>query len=93
MEAALTATLPAMQAPRRPVPRIGLSRAEVALAIGVSGNTVDLMVSEGVLPAPRRWHTRKIWLVAEIEAALAAWPTQDEARERPLETSDEWRAE
>ena len=88
-----TITQPSSQPPRRPVPRIGLSRAEVALAIGVSGNTVDLMVSEGMLPAPRRWHTRKIWLVAEIEAALAAWPSEEDARQRPLDMSDEWRAE
>ena len=78
---------------RRPVPRIGLTRAEVALAIGVSGNTVDVMVAEGVLPPPRRWHSRKVWLVSEIETALAAWPSDEDKRERTGAASDEWRAE
>ena len=34
-------------------------RAEVAAAIGVSVNTVDLMVVEGFLPPPRRWPHRE----------------------------------
>ena len=55
---------------RRPIPRLGLSRTELAVAIGVSTGSVDQMVSEGVLPPPRRWHSRKIWLVAEVEAYL-----------------------
>lgn len=58
----------------RPVPRLGLNRAEVAIAIGVSVNTVDLMVEEGFLPPPRKWHSRKVWLVPEIVAAMAEWP-------------------
>ncbi|WP_234906236.1 AlpA family transcriptional regulator [Rhizobium rhizogenes] len=57
----------------RSVPRLGLSRAEVALSIGVSVNTVDKMVEEGALPLPRKWHTRKIWIVAEVEAAMMRW--------------------
>lgn len=36
----------------RPTVRIGLCRAEVA--IGVSVNSVDLMVKEGILPRPRK---------------------------------------
>ncbi len=50
----------------RNVPRLGLNRSEVALAIGVSVNTVDLMVEEGFLPRPRKWHSRKVWLVGEM---------------------------
>lgn len=73
---------------RPPVPRLGLNRAEVAMAIGVSANTVDRMVEEGFLPRPKRWHTRKLWLVWEIEAAMASWPT-DEAGQ---DDDDEWRA-
>lgn len=62
----------------RPVPRLGLSRQEVALAIGVSPTTVDVMVKEGVLPPPRVWHTRKVWLVREVEAAMCDWPSSGE---------------
>lgn len=70
----------------RPVPRIALSRAEVALAIGVSTNSVDLMVKEGTLPKPRKWHTRKIWIVAEIEASMFNWPVDGE------EEAEDWTA-
>jgi hypothetical protein len=36
------------------------------------------MVKEGVLPPPRVWHTRKVWLVREIEAAVSDWPVDGE---------------
>lgn len=71
----------------RPVPRLGLNRNEVALALGVSVNTVDLMVAEGFLPPPRRWHSRKIWIVSEIEIAMLEWPVDGAAVD-----SDDWRA-
>ena len=51
-------------ADRRPIPRLGLSRAELAIAVGVSVGSVDQMVLEGVLPPPRIWHSRKIWLLS-----------------------------
>lgn len=60
----------------RNIPRLGLNRMEVALAIGVAPNTVDQMVKEGVLPQPRIWHSRKFWRVAEIDAAMNEWPTE-----------------
>jgi hypothetical protein len=47
------------------------------------------MVKEGFLPKPRKWHTRKIWLVSEIETALYEWPTDDSAN---VGDDDEWRA-
>jgi predicted DNA-binding transcriptional regulator AlpA len=70
----------------RLVPRIALNRTELALAIGVSVNTVDVMVKEGALPAPRRWHTRKLWLVSEVEAYMFEWPAE------ASQVDDEWRA-
>lgn len=66
----------ARQAERRPIIRLALSRAEVALAIGVSAGSVDQMVSEGFLPPPRKWHSRKLWLVSEIEAHVCEWPIE-----------------
>ena len=71
-----------------PVPRLGLNRAEVALAIGVSPTTVDVMVAEGALPPPRRWHTRLFWRVNEIDAFMSEWPTDAKATGAP----EEWRA-
>lgn len=76
-----------------PVPRIGLNRNEVALAIGVSPNTVDVMVSEGMLPPPKKWHTRKVWLISEIVAAMAEWPTDTHgAFNRASDDGEEWKA-
>lgn len=74
----------------RSVPRLGLNRAEVALAIGVSVNTVDLMVTEGVLPRPRKWHSRKVWLVSEITAAMSEWPEDGEAKRGEDADNDPW---
>jgi len=62
-------------ADRRPIVRLALNRTEVALAIGVSTSSVDQMVAEGALPPPRKWHSRKLWLVAEVEAYLNEWPS------------------
>lgn len=58
--------------------RLALSRVDVALAIGVSASSVDQMVKEGALPPPRKWHSRKLWLVSEIEAYLNEWPVEGE---------------
>lgn len=77
----------------RSVPRLGLNRAEVALAIGVSVNTVDLMVTEGVLPRPRKWHSRKVWLVSEIAAAMNEWPEDGITKQREdADDGADWRA-
>ncbi len=74
----------------RNVPRLGLSRSEVALAIGVSANTVDVMVEEGFLPRPRKWHSRKLWLVAEVAAAMSEWPEDGIARKKEDADDDPW---
>lgn len=73
----------------RNVPRLGLNRVEVAMAIGVSPNTVDAMVNEGFLPRPRKWSTRKVWLVHEIVAAMAEWP-EDGLNARKRGADDDW---
>ncbi|EHK56870.1 helix-turn-helix transcriptional regulator [Allomesorhizobium alhagi] len=74
------------------VPRLGLNRAEVALALGVSPNTVDAMVADGSLPPPRRWHKRMFWRITEIDAAMSEWPI-DGVEQPGAEAPDEWRAE
>lgn len=77
------------------VPRLGLSREELALAIGVSPNSIDRMVDEGMLPPPRCWHTRRIWRVAEIDAFMAEWPTAGQAGRAgaPAAHDSRWSAE
>lgn len=78
----------------RPVPRISLNRIEVALAIGVSPDSVDEMVLDGTLPKPRRWRKRKIWLVSEIEAALTELPTDGQNLIQEQAPDDEdWEAD
>ena len=57
------------------VQRLALNRSEVALSLGVSSSSVDTMVTEGFLPPPRQWHSRKLWLVSEVEAYLNEWPS------------------
>jgi hypothetical protein len=77
----------------RNVPRLGLSRAEVAVSIGVSANTVDVMVLEGFLPKPRKWHTRKVWLVSDLVTAMASWPEDGITRQgEDADDGDDWRA-
>ncbi|KAA0684580.1 hypothetical protein DTW90_36180 [Neorhizobium sp. P12A] len=77
----------------RNVPRLGLNRSEVALAIGVSANTVDQMVQEGFLPKPRKWHTRKVWLISDIVSAMASWPEDGISKQREdADDGDDWRA-
>ena len=76
----------------RPVPRLGLNRTEVALALGVSVNTVDRMVEDGSLPPPRRWHTRMFWRPAEIDAAMSEWPIDGQTSEEAGAPED-WRAQ
>jgi predicted DNA-binding transcriptional regulator AlpA len=65
---------------RRPLVRLALSRAELALAIGVGVGSVDHMVREGALPPPRKWHSRRLWLVSEVEAYMNEWPSAIDIR-------------
>lgn len=72
--------------------RLALSRADLALAIGVSTTSVDQMVAEGTLPPARRWRSRKLWLVREVETALGELPVDGAAGRERARTGDEWLA-
>ena len=63
--------------PSRHIPRLGMNRVELSQSIGVSVVTIDNMVAEGFLPPPKQWHSRKIWVVSEVEKAMLNWPTKD----------------
>jgi hypothetical protein len=39
-------------------------------------------VEEGFLPKPRKWHTRKVWLVAEVATAMSEWPEDGIPKQR-----------
>ncbi len=76
---------------KRPIVRLALTKTEVALAIGVGTASVDTMVAEGALPRPRVWHSKKLWLVSEIEAALNELPVEGEMKR--ASSLQEWRSD
>ncbi len=53
---------------------LGLSRETAARFIGVSPNTFDGLVREGLMPKPRRVRRRKLWDRRELETAFDALP-------------------
>ncbi|GLS18744.1 hypothetical protein GCM10007874_17610 [Labrys miyagiensis] len=83
--------MPDYFSPKRPIVRLALSLPELALSIGVSAASVEKMVAEGALPRPRRWHSRKLWLVAEVEAHLNDLPVDGEEPQRGASALDLWR--
>jgi len=76
--------------PLRHIPRLGMNRAELSQSIRVSPNTIDEMVKDGFLPPPKVWHTRKIWIVSEVESAMIDWPEQTVSSN---DDEDDWHAE
>lgn len=72
-----------IDAPPPGVTRFGLSRADAAFLAGVSVGTFDKMVGEGVMPSPRTFGARKIWLRPEVEQALFALPEVEAAEPNP----------
>lgn len=72
------------------VPRLGMSLEKVAISLDISPTTVLKLVEEGSLPRPRVCGRRRIWRVAELDAALAEWPIDGE--QEHAEPSDRWKA-
>ncbi len=60
--------LPLSLAPR------GLSRCQAAEYVGVSSSLFDVMVGDGSMPGPKRYHARKIWDRARLDEAFSALP-------------------
>ncbi|MCX5513454.1 hypothetical protein C3941_23615 [Kaistia algarum] len=69
--AVLTASIPAQ-------PVRGLSREQAAAYIGVSVSSFDKMIEERTMPAPKTWHTRKLWDVRALDRAFDALPGSGE---------------
>jgi hypothetical protein len=53
-----------------PPPRRGLSREQAAEYVGVSPNTFDKAVREGILPSAKFIFSRKIWDLRALDSAL-----------------------
>lgn len=57
-----------------PPTRRGLNREEAAACVGVSPNTFDRMVVDGLMPGPKRIYGRKVWDVRALDRAFEALP-------------------
>ena len=56
-----------------------LRREHAAAYVGMSANTFTALIRDGLMPAPRLAGGVKIWLRADLDAALAALPAEDGA--------------
>jgi len=67
-----------------PPTRRGLHRDDSAAYIGVSPNTFDRMVADGMMPKPMQVNGRKLWDVRKIDRSIDALPADSEsARANP----------
>ena len=55
-----------------PPSRRGLSRVEAAQYIGVSPSTFDKMISDGIMPGPKRIYSRTVWDRRALDLAFEA---------------------
>lgn len=53
-----------------------LSRVQAAKHCGVSPNTFDRMVGEGIMPGPKRIYSRVLWDLVALNAAIDALPEE-----------------
>ena len=53
-----------------------LSRVQAAALCGVSPNTFDRMVGEGIMPGPKRVYGRVLWDLVALNAAVDALPNE-----------------
>jgi excisionase family DNA binding protein len=67
-----------------PPTRRGLHREEAAAYVGVSPNTFDRMVADGLMPTPRPVYGRKVWDVRALDRAFDSLPGgEDPAQANP----------
>jgi hypothetical protein len=52
-----------------------LNLPQAAVYVGVCPGTMAGMVRQGLMPPPRVVGTRKIWVIRDLDAALARLPT------------------
>ena len=56
-----------------------LSRVEAAAYAGVSPNTFDRMMTDGLMPGPKRVYGRVLWDVRALDAAIDSLPGDGES--------------
>jgi excisionase family DNA binding protein len=68
---------------------VGLRLEQAAEYVGVSPNNFMKMVRQGVMPQPRCFGARRIWIRTELDVALASLPTPDGATARYAPAPDD----
>ena len=71
------------------LPPRGLSRAEAAAYIGVSGSLFDEMVKDGRMPKPKRVNARTIWDRKKLDAAFDAIPDGESRSANPWDDDED----
>ena len=66
----------------------GLSRVDAAGYVGVGVSLFDMMVADGVMPAPWKYRGRLIWDKTRVDQALDGLSTEVEPPVAP--TDDGW---
>lgn len=62
-----------------PPTRRGLHREESAAYVGVSPNTFDRMIADGLMPKPKQVYGRKLWDAHALDRAFNALPGGDDS--------------
>lgn len=67
-----------------------LSRAQAAAYTGVSPNTFDRMMSDGLMPGPKRVYGRVLWDVRALDAAIDTLPGDGDSFDAGGSDENEW---
>lgn len=67
-----------------------LSRGEAAAYAGVSPNTFDRMMGDGLMPGPKRVYNRVLWDVRALDAAIDSLPDDQESSDAGSSDANEW---
>lgn len=65
----------------------GLSRPQAAAYVGVSPNTFDAMIRDGLMPGPKRARARVLWDRHQLDAAFDELPGETAS---PEDGENEW---
>jgi excisionase family DNA binding protein len=71
------------------LPPRGLSRMEAARYVGVSPNTLDKLIREGLMPGPKRVGSRVLWDRHQLDASFEDLPG-DEPTGQDESDQNEW---
>lgn len=67
-----------------------LSRVEAAAYSGVAPTTFDRMMSDGLMPGPKRVYGRVLWDVRALDAAIDCLPGNRDSSDADGSDQNEW---